>query len=333
MKDLERLKYFLGIEVLRSQHGIFICQKKYILDLLVETGMIDCKPAETPMIVNQKLYIDDEAKTIDNDRYKRMVGKLISLSHTRPDIAYAVGVVVALSSAEAKFKGIAKGVVEALWMRKLLSEVGYPSKEVTRIMYDNKAAIQISKNPVQHDRTKHVEIDRHFIKEKLEAGIIKLPFVKSQDQLADILTKSVGADWGCQRNNKPSSEGSAGAIAPQSKCYMGLVNAEAEFRGIAKGVTKALWIRKLLSEVGTKHVEIDRHFIKEKLEAGIIKLPFVKSQDQLADILTKSHLHPSLQWEWIHKVYLPRMSGLLIYVKKQWTSLAGSLDLSMGNEI
>ena len=58
-------------------------------------------------------------------------------------------------------------------------------------MCDNKAAIQISENPVQHDRTKHVEVDRHFIKEKLEAKIITLPFVRSKDQLADILTKSV----------------------------------------------------------------------------------------------------------------------------------------------
>nr|GEZ11699.1 reverse transcriptase domain-containing protein [Tanacetum cinerariifolium] len=75
IKDLGRLKYFLKIEVLRSQHGIFICQKKYILDLLAETGMIDCKPAETPMIVNQKLYIDDEAKTVNKDRYQRMVNQ------------------------------------------------------------------------------------------------------------------------------------------------------------------------------------------------------------------------------------------------------------------
>ncbi|XP_021985384.1 uncharacterized protein LOC110881430 [Helianthus annuus] len=58
-------------------------------------------------------------------------------------------------------------------------------------MCDNKAAIQISENPVQHDRTKHVEVDRHFIKEKLESGILELPFVRSEDQLADILTKAV----------------------------------------------------------------------------------------------------------------------------------------------
>nr|GEX05780.1 putative ribonuclease H-like domain-containing protein [Tanacetum cinerariifolium] len=61
-------------------------------------------------------------------------------------------------------------------------------------MCDNKAAIQISENPVQHDRTKHVEVNRHFIKEKLEAGIIELPFVRSTDQLADILTKAVGTE-------------------------------------------------------------------------------------------------------------------------------------------
>ncbi|GJR11591.1 hypothetical protein Tco_0794243 [Tanacetum coccineum] len=71
-------------------------------------------------------------------------------------------------------------------------ELRFPPKESIRIMSDNKAAIQISENPVQHDRTKHVEVGRHFIKEKLEAGIIKLPFVKSKDQLVDILTKAVG---------------------------------------------------------------------------------------------------------------------------------------------
>jgi ATP sulfurylase len=58
---------------------------------------------------------------------------------------------------------------------------------------DDKSAIEIAHNPVQHDRTKHVEIDRHFIKEKLEAGTIVFPFVRSEQQLADMLTKGVAS--------------------------------------------------------------------------------------------------------------------------------------------
>ncbi|XP_071687195.1 secreted RxLR effector protein 161-like [Rutidosis leptorrhynchoides] len=99
--------------------------------------------------------------------------------------------VVSLSSAESEFRGIAKGMVEALRIKKLLTEIGFPPKETIQIFYDNEAAIAISENPVQHDRTKHVEIDRHFIREKLDGEIISLPSIRSEDQLADILTKSV----------------------------------------------------------------------------------------------------------------------------------------------
>jgi hypothetical protein len=99
--------------------------------------------------------------------------------------------VVSLSSAEAEFRGVARGLTEILWIRKLLKEIGFAPTQTSKLMCDNEAAIQISENPVQHDRTKHVEIDRHFIKEKLEAGIIEFPFVRSKDQLADILTKAV----------------------------------------------------------------------------------------------------------------------------------------------
>ncbi|XP_042065402.1 uncharacterized mitochondrial protein AtMg00810-like [Salvia splendens] len=93
MKDLGNLKYFLGIEVLRSEGGIFLRQKKYTLDILAETGLIDCKPADTPILVNHGLQISDETELADQGKYQRLVGKLIYLSHTRPDIAYAVGVV------------------------------------------------------------------------------------------------------------------------------------------------------------------------------------------------------------------------------------------------
>ncbi|GKD84366.1 putative reverse transcriptase, RNA-dependent DNA polymerase, partial [Tanacetum coccineum] len=75
MKDLRRLKYFLGIEVLRSKQGIFMYQKKYVLDLLAEIGMVDCKPADTPMIVNHKLYMEKKARLADKGRYQRMPQK------------------------------------------------------------------------------------------------------------------------------------------------------------------------------------------------------------------------------------------------------------------
>ena len=93
MKDLGDLKYFLGIEVLRSPRGIFLRQKKYILDILAETGLLEYKPADTPIMVNHGLQIKEGAEPADRGRYQRIVGKLIYLSHMRPDIAYVVGVV------------------------------------------------------------------------------------------------------------------------------------------------------------------------------------------------------------------------------------------------
>ena len=97
---------------------------------------------------------------------------------------------VALSSAEAKFRGMAKGICEMLWLRELLIEVGYPPIDAIRLLCDNKAAIALAHNPVQHDRTKHVEVDRHFIKKKVKSKTIHIPFMKIKDQLVDILTKN-----------------------------------------------------------------------------------------------------------------------------------------------
>ena len=98
---------------------------------------------------------------------------------------------VALSSVEAEFRGIARGLIEPLWLRKLMAEIGFPRTEACKLLCDNKAAISISENPVHHDRTKHMEVDRHFIKKKVEGGLVELPFVQSEDQLTDILTKVV----------------------------------------------------------------------------------------------------------------------------------------------
>nr|XP_028954377.1 uncharacterized protein LOC114823160 [Malus domestica] len=254
-------------QVARSSRGIFLSQRKYVLDLLKETGMLGCKPADTPIVEKHNLHLDPDQKPVDKGRYQRLVGRLIYLAHTRPDIAYAVSVVsqfmhspsvdhmtavmrilaylksapgkgvlyrkhghliiegftdadwagnvsdrrstsgyftfvggnlvtwrskkqkvVSRSSAEAEYRGMAHGICEILWLRKLLWSLGVKSKETMKLYCDNKSARDIADNPVQHDRTKHVEVDRHFIKEKLEKKIVSIAFVNLEEQLADVLT-------------------------------------------------------------------------------------------------------------------------------------------------
>nr|KYP50092.1 hypothetical protein KK1_028166 [Cajanus cajan] len=92
MKDLGKLKYFLGIEIAYSKNGIFISQRKYVLDLLKETGKLGCRTSTVPIEQNHKIG-SEESAPVEKAQYQRLVGKLIYLSHTRPDIAYAVSVV------------------------------------------------------------------------------------------------------------------------------------------------------------------------------------------------------------------------------------------------
>jgi len=93
MKNLGGLKYFLGIEVARSNQGIFLSQRKYVLDVLIKVGMLDCKPVDTPIVQNHRLGEYPDQTPTDKRIYQRLVGKLIYLSHTRLDIPYAVSVV------------------------------------------------------------------------------------------------------------------------------------------------------------------------------------------------------------------------------------------------
>ncbi|XP_020234117.1 uncharacterized protein LOC109814165 [Cajanus cajan] len=92
-KNLGSLKYFLGIEVAQSKEGVVISQRKYAFDILKETGLENCKPIDSPMDSNQKLIVDQGEAFPDPERYRRLMGKLIYLTITRPDISFAVGVV------------------------------------------------------------------------------------------------------------------------------------------------------------------------------------------------------------------------------------------------
>ncbi|CAL9022058.1 unnamed protein product, partial [Prunus brigantina] len=207
MKSLGDLKYFLRIEVARSRHGIFLSQRKYVLDLLAETVMLDCKPIDTPSEQNHKLMLYPDQVPTDKERYQRLVGKLIYLAHTCPTITYAVSVMSQFMHFSSEdHMGVVICILRYLKVtlgnRLMFSKYGHTDVEgytdtdwaglkPMDLYCNNKAAIAIAHNPMQHDRTKHVEVDRHFIKEKLDAEIIYFPYISSEYQLANVFTKAV----------------------------------------------------------------------------------------------------------------------------------------------
>lgn len=93
IKDLGPLRYFLGIEVAKSKNNIFLSQCKYVLDLLQDSRMLDVDRVRLPIESNHRLQEDKGHRFIDIGHYKRLVGKLIYLTLTRPNISYEVGVV------------------------------------------------------------------------------------------------------------------------------------------------------------------------------------------------------------------------------------------------
>jgi transposase InsO family protein len=270
MTDLGLMNYFLGIEVKQQEEGIFICQKKYTEGLLKKFKMNDCKPVATPLVTNEKLQKDDGSPEADASHYRSLIGSLLYLTATRPDIMFATSLLsrfmqkpsqihfgvgkrvlrylqgtkeygiwykpkcnskllgytdsdwagsvddmkstsgyafslgsgffswaskkqatVAQSTAEAEYIAAAEATSQAIWLRRILEEMGEIQDESSIIYCDNKSTIAITKNPVHHSRTKHIAIKYHFIREAEATKQIQLEYCTTEDQIADIFTKAL----------------------------------------------------------------------------------------------------------------------------------------------
>ncbi|GJZ56460.1 retrovirus-related pol polyprotein from transposon TNT 1-94 [Tanacetum coccineum] len=151
--------------------------KKYLME--------SCDPVDTPMVEKSKLDEDTQGKAVDPTHSHGMVGTLMYLTSSRPDLGlwYLKDSAIALTA-------FADADHAVLWMRSQLTDYGLGFKKI--LMYcDNKSAIALCCNNVQHSRSKHIGIRYHFIKEQVENGVVELYFVRTEYQLADVFTKAL----------------------------------------------------------------------------------------------------------------------------------------------
>ena len=276
MSMMGELGFFLGLQIKQTVDGIMIHQQKYLKELIKKYGLQDSKSYATPIPTNAKLDSDDKGESVEATLFRGMIGSLLYLTASRPDIVFSVGLCarfqsnpkeshlkavkrilrylvgtddlylwypkggsiellgytdadyagflvdrkstsgmahflgpcliswgskkqnsVALSTAESEYIAAAACCSQLLWIRNQLKDFGIFYENVP-ILCDNTSAINISKNPVQHSRTKHIEIRHHFLRDNVEKGLVELSFCNSEEQIADIFTKPLGKESFCK---------------------------------------------------------------------------------------------------------------------------------------
>ncbi|KAK6137074.1 hypothetical protein DH2020_029185 [Rehmannia glutinosa] len=272
MSMMGELTFFLGLQVKQVKDGTFISQTKYTRDLMKNFGMEEKSSVKILMNTSVKMDMNADGKPVDKTRYRTLIGSLLYLTASRPDILHAVclcarfqsnpkdshmsavkrifrylkGTIqyglfypknenfslkgysdsdyagniddrkstsgscqflgdclvswfskkqncVSLSTAVAEYISAAFCCTQLLWMKQTLADYKC-SFESVPIFCDNISAINIAKNPVHHNRTKHIEIRHHFLRDCVSKRKIEISFVPSQDQLADIFTKPLSPE-------------------------------------------------------------------------------------------------------------------------------------------
>uniref|UniRef100_A0A2N9FNT8 Reverse transcriptase Ty1/copia-type domain-containing protein n=1 Tax=Fagus sylvatica TaxID=28930 RepID=A0A2N9FNT8_FAGSY len=201
--------------------------RKYALEILEDAGLLGCKPTKCPMDQNLKLSKLEGPLLPDPTVYRRLIGKTHGMLYPsnlelhikafsdsdwagypdtrRSTIGYYIFLghslvswrskkqtTVSRSSAEAEYRAMASAVCEVIWLRSLLHDLQIPHPNAALLFSDSQAAIHIAANPVFHERTKHIEIDCHLVRDKIQEGVIRNLHVPSMHQVADIMTKALG---------------------------------------------------------------------------------------------------------------------------------------------
>nr|GFB22527.1 ribonuclease H-like domain-containing protein [Tanacetum cinerariifolium] len=182
MTDLGALNYFLGISVKRDSSSMFLSQHKYAIEILERAHRVGCNLSQTPVDTESKLG-DNGTLVVDPTLYQSLVGSLQYLTFTRPDITYVVQQrqpMLSRSSAEAEYRGVANAVAETCWIWNLLRELHTPLSSPTIVYCDNVSAVYLSSNLVQHQHTKHIEIEIHFVRDLVATGQVHVLHVPSR---------------------------------------------------------------------------------------------------------------------------------------------------------
>ncbi|GKE36759.1 ribonuclease H-like domain-containing protein, partial [Tanacetum coccineum] len=190
-------------------------ERKYATEILEQAHMVGCNSSRTPINTESKLGNNGDSVS-DPTLYRSLAGSLQYLTFTRPNILYVAGCpttrsstsghcvflgnnllswsskrqpTLSRSSAEAEYIGVANVVAETCWLRNLFHDLYTPLSFAMLVYYDNVSAVYLSSNPVQHQRTNHIEIDIHFVRDLVAAGHVRVLHVPSRYQYADIFTK------------------------------------------------------------------------------------------------------------------------------------------------